>query len=96
MPEGCTVELGQDEILIRDYWRSIDSYTTAYASARLRGDKLVVHSRRSCAADEIYMTGSDVLLRVKLPKGIKGTELKKIIVRSKGETWRETTRVSFP
>ena len=56
----------------------MDSYIAVHASARLWGSRLTVDARRSGAADEITATGSDVLIRVKLPKGGKADQVKKL------------------
>ena len=50
LPEGCTVQIEANEILIRDYWRPMDSYTAVYASARLWENRLTVRTRRNVAA----------------------------------------------
>lgn len=96
LPEGCTVQMEGNEILIRDYWRPMDSYTTVYASARLWENQLTVRSRRTGAADEITATGSAVLLRVKLPDGVKADRVKKVKVYSKGYGLGNVTQVSLP
>lgn len=96
LPEGCTVQIEGNEILIRDYWRPMDSYTTVYASAQLWENQLTVRSRRAGAADEMTATGSDVLLRVKLPDGVKADRVKKVKVYSKGYGLGNVTQVSLP
>ena len=96
LPEGCTLRIEGNEILIRDYWRPMDSYTTVYASARLWENRLAVRTRRTGAANEMTATGSDVLIRVKLPDGVKADRVKKVKVRSGGYGLGNVTQVSLP
>ena len=59
-------------------------------------DRTPVRSRRTGAADEITATGSAVLLRVKLPDGVKADRVKKVKVYSKGYGLGNVTQVSLP
>lgn len=96
LPEGCTVQIEANEILIRDYWRPMDSYTAVYASARLWENRLTVRTRRNVAANEMTAAGSDVLIRVKLPDGVKAEQVKKVKIRSGGYGLGNVTEVSLP
>ena len=96
LPEGCTVQIEGNEILIRDYWRPMDSYTAVCASARLWENRLTVRTRRNVAADAMTATGSDVLIRVKLPDGVKAEQVKKVKIRSGGYGLGNVTEVSLP
>lgn len=96
LPEGCTVQIEANEILIRDYWRPMDSYTAVCASARLWENRLTVRTRRNVAANEMTAAGSDVLIRVKLPDGVKAEQVKKVKVCSGGYGLGNVTEVSLP
>ena len=90
------MQIEANEILIRDYWRPMDSYTTVYASARLWENRRTVRTRRNVAANEMTAAGSDVLIRVKLPDGVKAEQVKKVKIRSGGYGLGNVTEVSLP